>query len=151
MNTLISPQLVSYPKSNLSHPSAFYSKPRKLPPYGKALLNDLQQGKQPNNGLWLFTGPESWQRARHFYRCGKVGALVLPEQAAPEEFTWPVSNLSVLIFDSTSKGLEAVLLKRLAYELLIAGADIVRALLTRKNAEMTVFYRDGTRQTRGTA
>lgn len=118
---------------------------RLLPPYSKELLNKLQSGNKPKNDVYLFLGTNAWQYAKSHFQNGK-SVLLLPENTTPEKFIWPVSELSVLIFDLRHKNSDEVLIQQLALELLVAGAEIVRCVCYANQSPLVVFYRDGTRQ-----
>jgi len=80
-----------------------------LPPYGKELLKQ----RTPSE-IWLFLGPGAWRYAKSCYSYGKV-VLVMPEDKSPEDFNWPVQNVSLLIFDLHNNATDEIFLKKLAW------------------------------------
>lgn len=88
---------------------------RRAPPYAKQL---------PTRGTVLVSaGPDAWERARRWAEDGRPG-LVLPADAAPGDFQWPVRgrHVAVIATDMHPKRVEA----------------LARTLLLRDGARMLV-------------
>lgn len=66
-------------------PNAF----RRLPPYGREVMDALAAGDSPNVRLYA-NRPDPWTPARaHRAAFGPASTLVLSPGAEPEGFTWP--------------------------------------------------------------
>lgn len=111
-----------------------------LPPYGKELQEKLNANQIPANGVWLFLGPNAWRYAKNHYFNGK-SVLVLPEDKSPNDYVWPVQKTSVLILDLHANDINVMLIKRLAWQLLAAGAQMV-FLLWVWAGKLIKFYPD---------
>jgi hypothetical protein len=95
-----------------------FSRKKPLPPYGKELL------KQKPREIWLFLGPHAWRYAKNHRLSGR-NVLILPEDKSPDDYYWPVQNVPVLVFDLHIQSANEMMLKRLAWQLLNSGAEIV--------------------------
>lgn len=103
--------------------------PKRLPPFGKDLLNYIQEhgGLRINELIWIFVGDYAWQRAvkkRDFCH-----VICLPPGTSPSQFLWPVKNTYPFIVDtgcfkvSTLKKLALILLEAGAIEVSYLAAD----------------------------
>lgn len=98
---------------------------KKLPPYGRHLI-DLIKSQKINNDLFVLIGEGGWDYAKWHKAIGHA-VLVLPNGDFPQEYRWDaVKNLDVLVVVTSPVPFQLV--RSLAYELLRAGAFIVRAV-----------------------
>ena len=58
----------------------------RLAPYGKAVTK--------TSNLFIFAGPDSWDRAK---QRNPGNALVLPDGSEPASYKWPVHGLEVML------------------------------------------------------
>jgi len=108
---------------------------KKCPPYSRQLQIKLTQGYRSRE-IWVWTGNLAWNKARAFpYRDN----LVLPPNTLPESFNWRVvGGFEVLAVDTSGIGCEVI--RRLAYEILKAGALIFSIILPSFN--LAVFTKE---------
>ena len=102
----------------------------KLPPYGKI----FQRYPSKNNGIVIFCGTGSWQRAKKLNGSDnfklKYGAccVVYPSKTLPENYDWKfVNGLEVAIIHN-ARGIDRIdgqILNELAVCLVKAGASMV--------------------------
>jgi hypothetical protein len=109
-------------------------KKKRLPAYGKQLL---QGRRNPRNDIFLCVGKKAWSIAK-----GKrsiVDVLVMPNDGTtPMFYDWSVvKKASVLVLETSDIGEKII--RSLAYELLKAGAEIVRVICSGKS--LLVFRR----------
>lgn len=99
---------------------------RKLPAYASRLQERLKSGASITNDVFLVIGSyNAYLKAKSIWYGGNV-ALTYHPDSKPDQFDWPVQNQSVLIFDLTARGITSHHTKALAFELLNAGALVVR-------------------------
>ena len=92
---------------------------KKLPPFGRALVDKLHSENPP----WLVIvcfGHDCWRRARHWQKNTSVWALVMPQSDSAAGFIWLVNELCVLIDWDKGPSPEQVL--QLVKVLLASGA-----------------------------
>lgn len=111
----------------------------RLPPLGKNLYSLIQSGQRPVNDVYLFIGTHSWEKAKGFYKNNPDRTLMLPAWLCADDYYWPVSNCSVLVFD-TGGYPEDDYIKELALCLFRHGANIVR--LVSFDSSLTVFTKE---------
>lgn len=106
----------------------YYNKhEKKIPPYCKKLLFASHQGLTPPNDIFVFVGHRAWQIVSQKIRNGSLhwNTLLPNDGSKPNEYIWDfIKGNSVLVFDTGGINYEQV--RQLAYELLKAGATVVR-------------------------
>lgn len=65
---------------------------KKLPPFGKV--------KGMQSEIYLFIGRRSWEKASNF-QIQRPGTLCLPAYLNPYDFTWPIKDSEILMFDTS--------------------------------------------------
>ena len=60
----------------------------RLPPYGKKQLDTPGE-----LGPWICCGPEAWHAAKD----GSYPRMVMPRDASPKDFNWPVAGKCVTV------------------------------------------------------
>jgi hypothetical protein len=109
---------------------------KRYPPFGKQLHQFLQQGLCPANDIYIFVGIHAWGKAKTLFMRPQWVTL-LPPDSTPDQFYWGfVKGFPVLTFDTG--GIDYVLIRRLAFELLKAGATIVHVVL---NCSQLIVFR----------
>ena len=111
------------------------AQPRRLPPYGRQLLN---QKPSPADELRIYFGSaehEVWNHAR-LRNIYAPPALVLPPGTRAESYRWPVAGWSV--FAIQVGAFEVNEIPELAKLLLEGGASIVRVLYG-ENPDMAIY------------
>jgi len=98
------------------------SMPKKLPPFGKILI-ERQQFKNPPWMVVVAVGANAWNSAKSRNSRGDSVAMVLPPGESPNSFTWPVSGLMTVIEWAQGPSVDQVV--DLARALLRAGAESV--------------------------
>ncbi len=92
---------------------------RKLPPFGR---EHLERGRQ--DCAFVAMGPGAWALARR--RLQFYPVMVLPDDADPFDYRWPVTGRPVLLLEFGSFDTDR--LERVALALLRAGAPIVTTI-----------------------
>lgn len=112
-----------------------HSQKKHLPPFGReaAYLNIFNA--PPRNDIYLFTGRNSWHKARAFSNNQVV--LCLPPGKYASDYSWPVKNCPVLVLDTG--GFTTSEAEELAFYLLLANATIVRCLSV--NSQISIYRR----------
>jgi len=95
-----------------------------LAPYGSRLAQSLNSGKIPENDVYIFCGDLAWKKAAFFNQ--NRFCLCLPPGANPFHFSWPVSQCSVLLFETSQS--EISYIEKIVLCLLNSGATIVRVI-----------------------
>jgi len=115
------------------------NKIKKYPPYSKRLFEYMKDKQNPIREILIFLGKDAWKKGQSFLnKCPVV--ILPPDSNRPQDYDWGcVKGLSVLVFDTSDVGSE--LIRRLSYELLMAGATIVRVVFV--NFGMAIFRRGG--------
>ena len=95
----------------------------RLPPYGAPLAERMRFHNPPLHGV-VCVGLHSWQRAKTWNTSpADTVAMVLPPDAAPDDYQWPVEHLPVVIDADTGPPLD--LIHALALQLLTCGSVAV--------------------------
>lgn len=69
---------------------------RPLPPFGRSVLGHLRRGETLN--LWVYGGRRGWEEARWCNKhIGAGSAMLLPPGDDPDEYTWPVYSLELML------------------------------------------------------
>jgi hypothetical protein len=111
---------------------------KRLPPYAKKICDGLKNGMKPKNDIFIFLGKYSWKKAASFLNIHSVASL--PDGDNPANYLWWfVKGFSVLVIDTSGVGSEVI--RRLAYELLKAGATVVRVVLV--SYKLVIFRQGG--------
>lgn len=99
----------------------------------------MKDRQNPIREILIFLGKDAWKKGQGFLnKCPVV--ILPPDSNRPQDYDWGcVKGLSVLVFDTSGVGSE--LIRRLSYELLMAGATIVRVVFV--NFGMAIFCRGG--------
>lgn len=106
------------------------------PPYAKQLTDAVRQGKKPPNDIFVFIGKDAWNFAKR--KLSYLWVTLLPIDTPPDKYRWDfVNGFSVLVIDTSGETYTTI--RQLAYELLCAGATVVR-LLTFHN-QVIIFSR----------
>ena len=115
---------------------------KKFPPFGKRLINAInQEEKIPE--IFLFIGKQAaWEKAHYFHTWGRREfALVLPceensDDMLPSSYNWQmVKNLDVACYAFID--LSSIFIRCLAYELLNNGGNM--ALFVSKTYQVSLF------------
>ena len=122
----------------------------KLPPFGKALKQDMEAGRYPTSEIRLFIGGRTaWAEAMRWQHFRDV--LVLPEvydeynkklppvMARPSEYWWPVLGCDVLA--KWMRPAEGDVVRELVESLLMWGASLVVILGPDPEAKMLACER----------
>lgn len=96
-----------------------------LAPFGKQLAQALATGMRPSRDVRINMAANPWERTRQDNRGARI-ALALPDDQAPEHFSWPVAGCTCLLVELSPQGAER--LQRTALALLDAGARRVRVI-----------------------
>ena len=72
----------------------------KVPPFGKPLKELLCSGSLPNNSVWLYVGKNAWQAGKNTCLSRPTRTLVLPPNASPLEYDWPVNGCSIVLVET---------------------------------------------------
>lgn len=118
---------------------------RKFPPYAKAALTSLKSHPGPLTAadLRIFTGRDAWKRAAQRAEwLPTKPTICLPPNEDPTAYRWEqVQGVEPWII--TTGGVADSDLRRLALELLSAGAQVVRvSFWDGSNRSMAVFRRE---------
>lgn len=90
---------------------------RRYPPFGKQYLE-----QKPSAGLWIAIGPGAWD----FAKSKSFPVLVLPDDAEPSDFKWPMDGGPVLVHERGQ--FDDDRLRSMAEALIRAGASSVVAI-----------------------
>lgn len=107
---------------------------RKLPPYGRKLLN-LRPRPGDELRLYFGTAEDVWNHAR-IRNIYAPPALILPPGANAQKFNWPVTDWQVLAIQLGSFPIDDI--PNVVRLLLESGATIVRVLYG-ENPDLAIF------------
>ena len=122
------------------------SRNRKLPPYGRAVVQQRITATE-NLNLWIYGGSRAWDEAK--WRTEHIGAgtaTLLPPGDDPNHYRWPVKGLKVMLvwLDGTPDDLRQDAteneITKLATALLLDGAALVVAPFT-EDPEGFLFFK----------
>ena len=106
----------------------------KRPPYAKEVEAILRTRREPN--VWLFAGPDAWNKAKECRRIHGPGAsLLLPPGDDPAGYQWPPVDGLMLVADA-----EGDLIRDLVRAVLAAG---VRVVIELRHGSAIYHYRQG--------
>lgn len=99
-----------------------------LPPFGKRLLQRINNYYIPDNDVFLFIGcsQQCWKKSKNFF-ARNFDVLLYPGDRQTDEYYWPVKSRSILAFLIDLIPYQAI--RKLSYVLLKAGASVVRVIL----------------------
>lgn len=106
----------------------------KLAPFGKHLS---QLDIPPTNDVYIFVGPQSWDKAKKSIVMRPSRTLCLPPNESPFNFIWPVTNCDILIFDTGKT--DELLIQNLVLTLFNHDANIIRYIS--QYGSLTLFKR----------
>jgi hypothetical protein len=116
---------LSAQKTNISY--------MKFPPFGQKLYESLCTNGIPKSDVYIFVGDDLWEKTKlHNY---SRFALYLPPSHVPDEYTWPVTNCTILIFD-VGNTMSKEQWERFAYLLFEDGANLVHGYSMTKNGDL---------------
>ncbi|MES9874846.1 MAG: hypothetical protein ABW146_17240 [Candidatus Sedimenticola sp. 6PFRAG7] len=107
-----------------------YSTTKPLPPYGSKVHN-------PSNGVWIYVGSkQAWRIAEKVLKNfpSSRAPLVLPDDASPDKYRWPVKGLDVMVVLLEEQHPDRI--HHLGFELVKAGA--LRVFTTREDGNLPV-------------
>jgi hypothetical protein len=110
----------------------------KIPPYGKPLKDLLSQNIIPNNSVYLYIGSGAWRSAENTVMSRPTRTILLPPEASPLDFAWPVSQCDILIIATSSFSQDFI--ETFAYLLISYGAEKVTYLSI--DLLSTIYKRD---------
>jgi hypothetical protein len=93
----------------------------KLPPFGKPLKALLDEGKFPNNAVYLYTGNNAWRSGSNTVISRPNRTLILPPNESPFDYDWPVNGCDILLIETSKQSKDYR--ETLAMVLLSAGAN----------------------------
>ncbi len=106
----------------------------KLPPFGKSVEEKLRHKQWLN--IFVFAGVEGWARARSRNYSGD-DCLLLPHGENPDQYSWPVTNQSLMLVWIDGTRDEIISFGSL---LIKAGAQLVVAPTTH-DSEGAIFFK----------
>lgn len=118
-------ELAAYQNNHINNTNKG-AKKRLVAPYGKR-LNNLAVKSVYKNSVYIFVGDSAWKKARAFHMSHY--AMALPTNFDPNQYSWPVNNCDVLVFETGNGFLTSESIRQFAYILLEAGAIVVRIIL----------------------
>jgi hypothetical protein len=107
-----------------------------LPPYGKILKSYQDANVKLHYPLTIFTGKEAFNRAKKLI--SYEVCLCLPFESLPENYHWPVKDLSIIIIDTGSTDLS--ILECLAICLIQQGEGKIVVIQSDHYSQQTEIY-----------
>ncbi len=111
---------------------------KKLPPFGKPLMDLQLQNLRPNNTVYVYIGTNAWAKGKARSVSYPTQTLVLPAYLSAYSYYWPVQQCDVLICDTAY--CDASYVEELALCLYDHDAHVVRALSS--DFTLTVYQKD---------
>lgn len=78
-----------------------------FPPFGAILSQLIKANIPPSYSIYVFCGKDAWREARAMNMQSQF-TLCLPPDNAPEDYQWPVSGLSLIVYDTGSISVESL-------------------------------------------
>lgn len=91
-------------------------------PFGELLHQVLSKNIKLNYSPFFFCGKYAYEEAKKSLASGQL-ALCLPVGQAFDHYSWPVTGLRIIVYDTGS--MSSLGLSKLAYSLLKQGAQVV--------------------------
>jgi hypothetical protein len=113
----------------------------RIPPYGKPLRDFLVNGGNltaQQRSVWLYIGDKSWEKGKISAVSRSNCTLVLPPNANPESYDWPVMGCEILVIETSQCSndyIDSILQILLDY-------DAAKVVLISFNQPITVYKRD---------